>query len=511
VAQDSAMLVVACSCGQKMKVPAEALGKTVTCVKCGERLRIALDTADPDPVPAAPRAGAPNGAAAPDSPLPLSPATEPEALRLLRQHGLLNDRAVEESALLQKDFPRTQWDLLIDVGHLSAVDFHTVMAKQKGIASIDLMNYHIPREVLDIVPPEMAYRGMFIPVDRLGKLLTLAMACPLDTDIIGEVERHTGLKVKRMLTTVEDVRRMLDSCYPQHSRLMFIEESGVNTVYREFEAALASNAVARRITEIDHFPPFMQTAEEVHTVVDTGDTGATLRTIADMVSLDPVSTALILRVSNSDAYGFPQRVDGLGLACTLLGAAGIARVIRLDEAKNYATVKDGFDYEHLWLRARFCAEAAQAIAMRINPHTAITAYTAALIHDLGRLALRHAAPNSYPLLTRGLSAGFRAEAEQRLFHLTAPEAGYMLARKWNLPLNVAEAIRYHRTPERAKNARELTHNVALAAMMADSFESDTSLNLDRAELFYAPLNLSRADTVEAYQEARAALSPAATA
>ncbi len=502
------MLVVACSCGQKMKVPAEALGKTVTCVKCGERLRIALDTADPDPVPA-PRATASNGPAAPDSPVPLSPATEPEALRLLRQHGLLNDRALEESAVLQKDFPRAQWDLLIDVGHLSAVDFHTVMAKQKGIASIDLMNYHIPREVLDIVPPEMAYRGMFIPVDRLGKLLTLAMACPLDTEVIGEVERHTNLKVKRMLSTVDDVRRMLDASYPQHSRLMFMEESGVNTVYREFEAALASNPVARRITEIDHFPPFIQTAEEVHTVADSGD-GSALRSIADMVSLDPVSTALILRVSNSDAYGFPQRVDGLGLACTLLGPAGIARVVRLEEAKNYGIAKDGFEYENLWIRARFCAEAAQAIAMRINPQTAITAYTAALIHDLGRLALRHAAPNSYPLLTKGLSAGFRAEAEQRLFHLTAPEAGYMLARKWNLPLNVAEAIRYHRTPERSKNARELTHTIALAAMMADAFESDTSLNLDRAELFYAPLNLSRADTVEAFQEARSALAPAAT-
>jgi HD-like signal output (HDOD) protein len=292
---------------------------------------------------------------------------------------------------------------------------------------------------------------------------------------------------------------------------MFLDELGAPSVYKEFETALATNPVARRVTEIDLIPPFSQTAEEVRAIVEGGGNGATLRAIADIVSLDPASTALLLRVSNSDAYGFPQRVDGLGLACTLLGATGISRVIRTDEAKNYGAARDGFDYDALWLRARFCAEAAQAIAMRINAQTAITAYTAALVHDLGRLALRHAAPNSYPLLTRGLSAGIRAEAEERLFHLTAPEAGYMLARKWNLPINIAEAIRYHRAPEKAKNARELTHTVALAAMMADAFETDTSLNLDRAELFYAPLNLSRADTVEAFQEARSALAPAATA
>ncbi len=502
------MLVVACSCGQKMKVPAEALGKTVTCVKCGERLRVALDTADPTDEPAAaPRAAKTNVKG--DAPAAASPAApESESLKLLRQHGLLSDRAVQEAALLQRDFPRTVWDLLIDIGHLSATDFHTVMAKQKGIASIDLPNYNIPREVLDIVPADMAYHGMFVPVDRLGKLLTLAMACPLDTDIIQAVEAHTGLKVKRMLSTVEDVRRMLGTCYSQYSKLMLPDESGAPGVLREFEAMLACNPVARRVIEIDHLPPFSQTAKEVLAVIGTGDNGTTLRAIADLVSLDPVSTAMVLRVSNSEAYGFTQRVDGLGLACALLGAGGIGRVLASCEAKNYLTAKDGLDYEALWLRARFCAEAAQAIAMRINAQTAITAYTAALIHDLGRLALRQAAPNSYPVLTQGLSGAARNEAEDRFYHITAPEAGYMLARIWSLPANVAEAIRYQRAPERAKNARELSTTVALAVLMADAFETATSLNLDRAELFYAPLKLTRADTVEAYQEARAALTPA---
>jgi HD-like signal output (HDOD) protein len=84
----------------------------------------------------------------------------------------------------------------------------------------------------------------------------------------------------------------------------------------------------------------------------------------------------------------------------------------------------------------------------------------------------------------------------------------MLARCWRLPANVAEAIRLQRAPERAKSARELALITALAVMMADAYESDTSLNLDRAELFYAPLKLSRGDTVEAYQEARSALAPA---
>jgi hypothetical protein len=174
MAQDNAMLVISCSCGQKMKVPAEALGKTATCVKCGERLRISVDTADPTDAPMATperkETGGEGSTAETTSP------AESEALRLVRKHGLLNDRAIEEAQLIQQDFDRSLWDILTDIGHLTSADFHSVMSKQKGIASIDLMNYHVPREVLDVIPAELAHRGMLVPVDRLGKLLTLAMA-----------------------------------------------------------------------------------------------------------------------------------------------------------------------------------------------------------------------------------------------------------------------------------------------------------------------------------------------
>ncbi len=504
MAQDGAMLVISCSCGQKMKVPAEALGKTATCVKCGERLRISVETADPTdlPMPAPPRK---NAAREETSAAP--PPAEPEALRLVRQHGLLSDRAIDEVRLLQQDFQRSLWDLLTDIGHLTSADFHTVMSKQKGIASIDLPNYHIPGEVLEVIPADLARRGMLVPVDRLGKLLTLAMACPIDTDVIQEVEAHTGLRVKSMLATVDALRRMIDTCYPKFDGLMFVDESGTTAVAKEFENLLATNEVARRVMSVDSFAPPAETSDEIRALLDAGGNGTTLRAVADMVSMDPVTTTMILRVSNSDAYGFPQRVDGLGLACTLLGPQAIGAIVRSSETKIYRGTREGFDYDRFWARARFCGEAAQSIAMQANSQTAITAYTAALVHDIGRLGFVMAAPKSYPALTHDLSGPARAELEMRVYHITSTEVGYMFARKWNLPANLAEAIRFHREPERARNARDLTNVVALAVMMADAFEREMSLNLDRAEDLCAALKLSRSETIRIYQETRESSTP----
>lgn len=501
MAQDSAMLVITCSCGQKMKVPAEALGKTATCVKCGERLRITVETADPSDSTMAP---APRPTGSKTTP---PPSTEPDPVQLLRQHGLVQDHAIEEAVLLQNDFDRQTWNLLIDLGYVTSEDFQAVMAKQKGIASIDLPNYHIPREVLDIVPAELAYRGMFVPVDRLGKLLTLAMACPLDTQIIHEVEEQTGLRVKRMLSPADDIRAMLETCYPQYTKLMYLDESDGSSLYKEFESLLGTNEVARRVMAIEALPPFAQTAEEVRAVLDAGGNTNTLRAVTDLVAMDPLATAILLRVSNSDAYGFPQRVDGLGLACTLLGARGIGAVVGSTESKNYLAANDGFDYESFCTRTQFCADAAQGLALRVNAQTSITAYTAALLHDVGRLALLQSAPRSYPVLIGNVPGPSRVETEQRVFHLTAADAGYMLARKWNLPMSLAEAIRLHRTPEKARHARELTTIVALAVQMADAFEKGSSLNLDRAEPQMSVLNIGRNDAIEVFQEALAAATP----
>lgn len=45
MAQDTAELLITCGCGQKMKLQAAAMGKTVTCVKCGEHVKISAESA----------------------------------------------------------------------------------------------------------------------------------------------------------------------------------------------------------------------------------------------------------------------------------------------------------------------------------------------------------------------------------------------------------------------------------------------------------------------------------
>lgn len=492
------MLLIICSCGQRMKVPSEALGKTATCVKCGERVRISVETTDPSALASGPN---PRSSASDKDTAGGLTSTGMDAVHVLRQHGIVGAEAVAEASLIQLDIPKKTWDLLIDLGHVSPEDFHSTMAKQKGIASIDLPNYHIPAEVVEVVPSDLAHRGVLMPVDKLGKLLTLAMACPLDVEIIAEVEAHTGLKVKPMLSTIDALKSTISAHYPLARDLAPADDPMTQELHREFASLLERNEVARRIFEIESLTPFAQTSERLKMITGKQQNGSTLKEITEIIATDPVATALLLRVSNSEAYGFSRRVDGLGLACTLLGPVAACAIVESGEEADYAAESEGFDFGAFWRRAQFCSEAAQSIAGALNSQVAITVYTVALLHEIGRLALLRVLPKSYPGITAGKSGPERAEAESRAYQLTAAEAGYLLTRKWNMPLTIAEPVRFQREPRQAKRSRKITPILTLAVLMADAHEIGAgSPNLDKADTLIARLGIGRPELAEIYTE-----------
>lgn len=492
------MLLITCSCGQRMKVPAEALGKTATCVRCGERMKITVETADPSEpgLDSTPTTGRSAGQ--------IHSGSDP--IHVLRQHGLIDARAIDEATLVQRDLPRKLWDLLIDLGYVSTVDFHAIMAKQQGIASIDLPNYHVPREVLDLVPAEIAHRGVLIPVDRLGRLLTLAMACPLDSEVIEEVEHHTGLRVKAMLCGSNDLKEAINRHYAPQAEFDAEDDPLTRSLLEEFGPLLECNEVARRVFALDALAPFSDTLEQLKVASNDSDREGSLQTITEIIAADPVATSLLLRVSNSEAYGFARRVDGLGLACSLLGSKAMHAVVSSVPPAEYDLREDEFNYKDFLDRAQFCSEAAQSIANAMDSQVAITAYTAALLHEIGRLALLETLPRSYPRLTAGKNGRQRTAIEDRVYHLTTAEAGYLLARKWNLPYGITEPIRYQRAPENAQHACEVTTIVALAVVMADAFENGDGLKLDQAESIVLKLGLSRPELGEIFRETSASMS-----
>lgn len=489
---DGETIVVTCSCGQRMKAPRAAIGKSAACVKCGEPILIQDDSAaPPSPGSAAQRAPESSDRGAPPTPASGS------VMDTLKKEGLVTDEALREVELLRKDLDWTDWEALIESGWVSQNDFMKVMSSA-NVARIDLKNYNIPTDVVDFVPKELIKRGRLFPVDKLGKMLTIAMACPLDRAMIEEVASATGFKIKVMLAPLDELNRTINYYYPVVRGQAAYADAFSKELDKEFAEIAGENVVCARVYDADPPAPFESTVNALQ-----GMGKAPLEEIRDTLAGDPVTSLMILSVANSAAYGMPKRVDNLALAAAVMGAPALVAASRVAPGVDYFSRNGAFDYEKFWKRSLICAKASELIAETQRSQRQLTAYTAGLVHGVGRLAMLEALPNSYAQLTAGLSGQELLETERRLFRVAHPEIGYIVVRKLNLPTGITESVRYHRDFENATKSTEVTASVGLAAAIADAYERGTKPSFDDETALLGKLSMTPAQAAEIAQQASA--------
>jgi len=136
---------------------------------------------------------------------------------LMVEDGVITDRQLREALALQEGQGGRVADRLITLGYLTAHSFCNFLARQPGVSSIVLSNYQVRHELLLLVPRAYAESRQVFPIDRLGKLLTVGMACPLDRATIEELEEMTALRVKPMLCSRSNIKSAITRYYGFHS------------------------------------------------------------------------------------------------------------------------------------------------------------------------------------------------------------------------------------------------------------------------------------------------------
>jgi HD-like signal output (HDOD) protein len=480
------MLIFTCECGQRMKVSPKLLGKTSKCVRCGIELCITEESTRPFPEEAPSEAAPPKKQTGPVDVSACGPIG-----RILMEHGLVTDEQVQEALTRQKESGGRVLENLIALEHLDKSTLHDFLSRQSGVAAMDIKNYNIPSELADLVPRDFAQERLVVPIDKLGRLLTVGMAIPLDVSTIADLEERTGLKVKPMLCKWDDVLSTIDRYYPSdgsQKRPVFELPSSKPKKARPTPTA---EEIAGRLAELDSLPVLPETVLRIREAVDGEN--CTIRDLLGIVEEAPAVAAKLLSTANSILYGMPGQVDGLALAATLLGVDGVCDTVVTSEIEGASHDLHQFDLATFGADALFCATVAAAIAEACDQELATAAHAAGLLHAIGRLALAETFPEHYAEIPEGLSKVELLKEEERVMGMPSPEAGYALAQAWALPESIGQAIRGHRAPVDA-GGEALVAVVRLAAAMADahaagngaetgSFPQDAlkALSLDEAE------------------------------
>ncbi|HIA47160.1 MAG TPA: HDOD domain-containing protein, partial [Candidatus Hydrogenedentes bacterium] len=466
LAEAATKLLIVCSCGQKMKVPASTVGKTVKCVNCGDAIVISAEQESPAPDPIPANFEIPNS---PNSAAPPMPALD-DATDLLVNSGMVDQAMLDDAMLVQRDLPGTTWSILMDMGCLDSDAFHELLSKEEGIASIELDNYSVPDDVGFILPENVVRQHFVVPVDKLGKLLTMAMVCPRDKSVIKEAENITGLRVKTMLCTYNAMRDTIKSMLPYSN--VEGDDSITLGLAKEFEKQLNDRIIARRVFRQHSLPPSSTEMSQID-----GTPGDDIVQLAQVASNNPVFLGKVLHLANSAAYGFSGHITSYAQAAALLGPEALRTAMHSDEMIDYKKQHKTYDIGNHLQRSRFCAMACQALANELESADSDTAYSIGLLFEIGRLVLLQALPNGYAMATRDEIGGDLHKIESRLYQFTHTEAGYYMLRKWNLPHSILEPVRFQVEPENSIQQRVLSNVLFLAVVMTKAYVNNEPLHI----------------------------------
>ncbi len=229
----------------------------------------------------------------------------------------------------------------------------------------------------------------------------------------------------------------------------------------------------RKILEgIDQIPVLPEVISKVLTLMK--DPKTSMSDLGKTVSMDIALSTKVLKIVNSAFYGLSQKVSSLGKAVSLLGfntlKSSIISVSIIKAFKKKVNYKEyyhdefkTFTHDQFWLHCLAVASIARVLARKHTPILAEDAFVAGIIHDIGKMITEQFLHEHYENIVNYVKTedSLYYEAEQNVMGFTHCDIGGQLAKIWNLPSVLVNAIKHHHkpfdAPEEDRNFVKIVH------------------------------------------------------
>ena len=186
--------------------------------------------------------------------------------------------------------------------------------------------------------------------------------------------------------------------------------------------------------------------------------------LEQIISADPILTARLLRMINSrgeSVTGIHSAIDKLGFeqAKEICMETSMSRVFELKNSK--------VDSQKFWDHCYAVGTVARIVAQKYEPNLVTDAFTAGLLHDLGKIVLLQYVGSEFEQAI-ALSKERSCElylTEKELLGEDHGQTGARLAETWLLPRSISEVMLYHHNLPRAEINRPLVALVSFADIL----------------------------------------------
>ena len=132
---------------------------------------------------------------------------------LLIREKLISAEHLKEALGYEKKNKVSIGSALIVLGHITEEDMAQALSRQLGYPYIDLGQFEVYPDVIELIPADIARKHMIMPIHRIRSFLTMAMVDPTDLDVIENVRFRTSLSIQPVIASESGIMEAINKYY----------------------------------------------------------------------------------------------------------------------------------------------------------------------------------------------------------------------------------------------------------------------------------------------------------
>lgn len=168
--------------------------------------------------------------------------------------------------------------------------------------------------------------------------------------------------------------------------------------------------------------------------------------LAKLIEKDAALATKILKTVNSAYYSLSRKIGSIQHAIGFLGFRKLSQlIVSVSVFKDLSVSESAYSMKKFWIHSLLTAECARSISAVLKKNRDDDAYTAGLLHDIGKLFMVKYFPEIMhsALAKSDAESLYAIDAEKQVIGTDHAEVGALLANKWRLPEFIIDAIRHH--------------------------------------------------------------------
>ena len=223
------------------------------------------------------------------------------------------------------------------------------------------------------------------------------------------------------------------------------------------------------LLKLTHLPVLEPNHRKMLSLLSPEDARVDIPQLVRAVELDQGMTTAVMHICNSAYYGF--RGNSIQGAITFLGIDKLRKIVQsviVFDAfgpRDDKDLHDGFSINSLWKHSLACGVIMEKGGQMVRGRGH---FIAGMLHDIGKFIIYLRFPEYFHEVLCIVREEGKSmyQAERELIGITHADFGYELARKWDLPPTIANAIAHHHHPSQALQHKRLASLVHLSDILA---------------------------------------------